>query len=187
MQVYQVSEAQFGWIFAFIAAGLIGASQVNSLALRRFSSETIIAGAGLCQSLLGLSFMTLKATAQLANSEAPLLVDPSEPLETARRDAVCRAIPQLCWPSDALAQGQDPIAERQWERPPDCDSRGSREETEINNIPIGLKVQPDAHETPGSIDTRKITAALSTISCVSLAYFWYQYRVIVPKIMKHFG
>lgn len=57
MQVYQVSEAQFGWIFAFIAAGLIGASQVNTLALRRFSSETIIAGAGLCQSLLGLSFV----------------------------------------------------------------------------------------------------------------------------------
>ena len=61
MEIYGVSEAQFGWIFAIIAAGLIGASQVNNLALRRSSGEHIIKIAAACQSAAGiiLLFLTL--------------------------------------------------------------------------------------------------------------------------------
>lgn len=54
MQLYQVSEKQYGWIFALIAMGLIACSQVNSLLLRNYTSEEIIRVALLCQSLTGL-------------------------------------------------------------------------------------------------------------------------------------
>src|SRR5687767_9363333 len=42
MELYGVSEQEYGWIFALIAAGLITSSQLNNLLLRRFSSEHII-------------------------------------------------------------------------------------------------------------------------------------------------
>lgn len=42
MKLYGVSEQEYGWIFALIAAGLITSSQLNNLMLRRFSSEQII-------------------------------------------------------------------------------------------------------------------------------------------------
>ncbi|MEI6946290.1 multidrug effflux MFS transporter [Paraflavisolibacter sp. H34] len=54
MQLYGVSEQQYGWIFALIAAGLIGSSQLNSLLLRWYSSEQIIRIALLCQVATGL-------------------------------------------------------------------------------------------------------------------------------------
>jgi DHA1 family bicyclomycin/chloramphenicol resistance-like MFS transporter len=57
MELFKVSEAHFGWIFAFIAAGLIGASQVNNLALKRFSSQEIIKVASICQSIIGVLFV----------------------------------------------------------------------------------------------------------------------------------
>jgi DHA1 family bicyclomycin/chloramphenicol resistance-like MFS transporter len=52
---YHVSQKQYGWIFAFIAAGLIGSSQVNSIMLRRFTSEQVIKAALLFQSGIGLT------------------------------------------------------------------------------------------------------------------------------------
>jgi DHA1 family bicyclomycin/chloramphenicol resistance-like MFS transporter len=57
MEIYKVSEANFGWIFAFIAAGLIGASQVNNMALRYYNSQQIIRVATACQSILGVLFI----------------------------------------------------------------------------------------------------------------------------------
>lgn len=42
MQLFGVSEQQYGWLFALIALGLITSSQLNNLLLRRFSSEQII-------------------------------------------------------------------------------------------------------------------------------------------------
>jgi MFS transporter, DHA1 family, multidrug resistance protein len=54
MELYKVSEKQYGWIFAMIAMGLIGASQVNSLLLKTYRSEQIIRIALLCQSITGL-------------------------------------------------------------------------------------------------------------------------------------
>ena len=54
MELYEVSEQQYGWIFALIAAGLIGSSQFNNFILKRYSSAQIIRLVLLIQSLLGL-------------------------------------------------------------------------------------------------------------------------------------
>ncbi|HVZ57129.1 MAG TPA: multidrug effflux MFS transporter [Chitinophagaceae bacterium] len=59
MELFGVGERHFGWIFAFIAMGLIGASQVNNLMLRRYSSEQVIRAAQACQSLAGLTLLAL--------------------------------------------------------------------------------------------------------------------------------
>jgi DHA1 family bicyclomycin/chloramphenicol resistance-like MFS transporter len=42
MELYGLTEQQYGWIFALIAAGLITSSQLNTLLLRTYSSERII-------------------------------------------------------------------------------------------------------------------------------------------------
>jgi DHA1 family bicyclomycin/chloramphenicol resistance-like MFS transporter len=49
MEIFGATERQYGWIFALIAAGLITASQLNSLLLRKYSSEQIIRVALFCQ------------------------------------------------------------------------------------------------------------------------------------------
>jgi DHA1 family bicyclomycin/chloramphenicol resistance-like MFS transporter len=54
MELFRVSEKQYGWIFALIAMGLIGASQLNSVLLRNYESRQIIKIALLCQSITGL-------------------------------------------------------------------------------------------------------------------------------------
>lgn len=54
MEVYHVTARQFGWIFAFIAAGLITASQINTLLLRKYSSHHILKAALYCQTTSGL-------------------------------------------------------------------------------------------------------------------------------------
>ena len=54
MEIYHVSEKQYGWIFALIAMGLIGASQVNSLLLKTYNSDQIIRVALTCQSIIGI-------------------------------------------------------------------------------------------------------------------------------------
>jgi len=57
MELYHVSEKQYGWIFAIIAMGLISASQVNTLLLRKFTSEQIIRVTLFCQCLAGISLV----------------------------------------------------------------------------------------------------------------------------------
>ncbi|MBS1566544.1 MAG: multidrug effflux MFS transporter, partial [Bacteroidetes bacterium] len=54
MELFGASERQYGWIFAFIAMGLIGSSQLNSVLLRRYRSEQIIRIGLACQMLTGL-------------------------------------------------------------------------------------------------------------------------------------
>jgi DHA1 family bicyclomycin/chloramphenicol resistance-like MFS transporter len=54
MEIYHVSEKQYGWIFAIIATGLIMASQVNTILLRKFSSEQITRVTLFCQSITGI-------------------------------------------------------------------------------------------------------------------------------------
>lgn len=54
MNLFGVSEKQYGWIFAIIAMGLILCSQLNTLLLRRFSSERITVVALACQVVTGL-------------------------------------------------------------------------------------------------------------------------------------
>ncbi|GAB3538064.1 multidrug effflux MFS transporter [Pontibacter brevis] len=53
MEIFQVNEKEYGWIFAFLSTGLIGASQVNSILLRRYRSEQLIVTALLCQLVIG--------------------------------------------------------------------------------------------------------------------------------------
>src|SRR5207253_1911573 len=55
MEIFTVSEKQYGWIFAFIAMGLITASQVNNLLLKKYSSAEIIKIALYFQGLTGLA------------------------------------------------------------------------------------------------------------------------------------
>lgn len=57
MELYHVSEKQYGWIFAFVAMGLISASQVNNLLLRKYSSEQIIKVTLFCQALTGFALV----------------------------------------------------------------------------------------------------------------------------------
>jgi DHA1 family bicyclomycin/chloramphenicol resistance-like MFS transporter len=57
MELYKVTERQYGWIFAGIALGLIICSQLNSFLLRRFKSEEIIRVALFCQTLVGLALV----------------------------------------------------------------------------------------------------------------------------------
>jgi DHA1 family bicyclomycin/chloramphenicol resistance-like MFS transporter len=54
MEIFKVNERQYGWIFALIAMGLIGASQLNSVLLKNYTSEQIIKSALTCQSIIGI-------------------------------------------------------------------------------------------------------------------------------------
>lgn len=53
MELYGVSEKQYGWIFGFIAMGLVTASQLNTLLLRKYSSQRIVKITLICQTFLG--------------------------------------------------------------------------------------------------------------------------------------
>ncbi|WP_162056318.1 multidrug effflux MFS transporter [Pontibacter pamirensis] len=57
MEIFEVNEKEYGWIFAFLSIGLIGASQVNSIMLRRYRSEKIIIAALVCQLVIGTVFL----------------------------------------------------------------------------------------------------------------------------------
>jgi DHA1 family bicyclomycin/chloramphenicol resistance-like MFS transporter len=58
MEIFKVSEKQYGWIFALIAMGLIGASQLNSVLLKTYTSEQIIKMALFCQTITGILLFT---------------------------------------------------------------------------------------------------------------------------------
>lgn len=57
MDIFQVSEKTYGWIFAFLSVGFIGSSQVNSLLLRKYKSEQIVLVALICQAITGIVFL----------------------------------------------------------------------------------------------------------------------------------
>lgn len=59
MDIFKVDPKSYGWIFAFMSLSFIGASQLNSLLLRKFSSEKMIYGALLCQSIISIVFLVL--------------------------------------------------------------------------------------------------------------------------------
>lgn len=61
MQLYGATERQYGWIFAIIASALIAASQVNTLLIKRMSSEKIARLALLAQSIIGLLLFLLSS------------------------------------------------------------------------------------------------------------------------------
>lgn len=54
MNIYKVSEQFYGWIFAFLAFAMIGATQLNHILLKKFKSEQIIKVTLMYQSVAGL-------------------------------------------------------------------------------------------------------------------------------------
>lgn len=65
MEIFKVSGKVYGWIFAFLSVGFIGSSQVNSLLLRRFSSEQIVFAALAFQVITGIVFLLATANGWL--------------------------------------------------------------------------------------------------------------------------
>jgi len=59
MDLFGVNEKQYGWIFALIAVGIISASQVNTIVLRKHSSDTIIKRAMWCQCAVGVMLVAI--------------------------------------------------------------------------------------------------------------------------------
>lgn len=57
MELYGVTEKQYGWIFAIIALGLVTASQFNTLLLRKYTSEYIVKITLICQVFFGTALL----------------------------------------------------------------------------------------------------------------------------------
>ena len=58
IELFKVTEKQYGWIFAGAAIGLIVSSQINSLLLRKFTSPQIIRAGIVCQVTTGIILFT---------------------------------------------------------------------------------------------------------------------------------
>ncbi|RVT99842.1 Bcr/CflA family efflux MFS transporter [Mucilaginibacter limnophilus] len=56
MEIYHLDDKTYGWIFAGLSVALIGASQLNSLVLRKFTSEQIIRVTLSVQSIVSIVF-----------------------------------------------------------------------------------------------------------------------------------
>lgn len=54
MDIYGLTEQQYGWVFGLVAAGLITSSQLNNLLLKRHSSATVAYYALMMQAIVGL-------------------------------------------------------------------------------------------------------------------------------------
>jgi DHA1 family bicyclomycin/chloramphenicol resistance-like MFS transporter len=65
MDIFQVDGQVYGWLFAFLSIGLIGASQVNSRLLRFYQSEQIVFAALGCQVLTTLVLLGLTSAGVL--------------------------------------------------------------------------------------------------------------------------
>lgn len=57
MDVFGLGKREFGWVFAGIAVGFIGAGQVNTLLLKRFKSEQIMAVSATGQVIFSVIFL----------------------------------------------------------------------------------------------------------------------------------
>ena len=58
MEIYKVTEQQYGSIFALVAIGLITSTHINTLLLKKYKSEQVVVIALLCQSLTGILLFT---------------------------------------------------------------------------------------------------------------------------------
>ena len=74
LEIYKVTEKEYGWIFAVVAVGLIVSSQLNSLLLRKYRSEQIIPVALFCQSLTGISLFIASAYGWIGLSGTIVLI-----------------------------------------------------------------------------------------------------------------
>lgn len=57
MDIYQTDEKTYGWIFAILSISFIGASQLNSLLLRKYTSEQLVRFALVTQSVISFIFL----------------------------------------------------------------------------------------------------------------------------------
>jgi DHA1 family bicyclomycin/chloramphenicol resistance-like MFS transporter len=54
INIYHLSEKQYGWIFAFLAFAMIAPTQLNQILLKKFTSEQIVKYTLLYQTIIGL-------------------------------------------------------------------------------------------------------------------------------------
>jgi DHA1 family bicyclomycin/chloramphenicol resistance-like MFS transporter len=54
INIYGVTEQQYGWIFAFLAVAIIGSTQLNHILLKHFKSEGLVKGAFYYQGAIGI-------------------------------------------------------------------------------------------------------------------------------------
>jgi DHA1 family bicyclomycin/chloramphenicol resistance-like MFS transporter len=59
LEIFKATEQHYGWGFAFVASGLIGSSQLNSLFLKRYTSQQIIKVALLSQSVIAIILVSI--------------------------------------------------------------------------------------------------------------------------------
>lgn len=62
MGTYGVSPTGFGWLFGLNAVGLVGASQLNRVALGRFAADTVLAAASTVAALFGAALLVIALT-----------------------------------------------------------------------------------------------------------------------------
>lgn len=60
--IFQVSEKEYGWIFAIIAIGIISFSQFNTVALKKYTSEQLVLWALVCQTGVGITLVATVVT-----------------------------------------------------------------------------------------------------------------------------
>ncbi|MBL7877232.1 MAG: multidrug effflux MFS transporter [Cyclobacteriaceae bacterium] len=58
MNLYGVTETQYGWIFAILASAMIGSTQLNHILLKKFKSEAIIKVTLWYQGVVGILLVT---------------------------------------------------------------------------------------------------------------------------------
>jgi DHA1 family bicyclomycin/chloramphenicol resistance-like MFS transporter len=54
INTYGITERQYGWVFAFIAAGIIGSSQLNYLLLKKFTNAEMVRYPMIAQTVVGV-------------------------------------------------------------------------------------------------------------------------------------
>jgi len=74
MDIYHVDAKTYGWIFAFMSVSFIGSSQLNSVLLKKFSSEQMIFGALITQSVISTVFLVLAINNLLGLYETSIML-----------------------------------------------------------------------------------------------------------------
>ena len=70
---FKISQQYYGWVFAFVASGLIGSSQLNSFFLKKYHSDQIIKVALYFQSTVALILVST-AVFGIANPYSTVLL-----------------------------------------------------------------------------------------------------------------
>lgn len=74
MEIFKITEQQYGWVFATVAMGLIGSSQLNSVLLKTYKSEQIISIALAFQCITGIILFVCAYTGILETFSAIFLI-----------------------------------------------------------------------------------------------------------------